>query len=174
LSDEVVNKIYDLGFSPTIKIVLNVLFNLYDENKAKELISSIVDDTDYKLIDLRGKMIYREITEKDYLGDDIGHRGCWGYVDEGNWVLFIQKNTTEDYFKELLPKLTKLSQDKEVKIRFIWAITEKLLGEKKTKDFFEENNLIPKKDGRVDQESEVKYLINIGEKTKKNEPEYTT
>jgi len=168
LKESVRNKILDLGNVITTKNIINGIFNSYDESKSKELIFSISTDVEYKLIDLRGKMIYKEITEKDYLGDDIGNRSCWNYIDYGDWVLFIQKNMTEKEFLKILSKLTKLTEDKEVKIRFIWTITEKLMGEEKTNKFFEENNLIPREGSRG--EKEVKYLINIGEK--KKQPEY--
>jgi len=174
LKEDVRNKIYDSayqngnGYGVTIKDVINTIFNLYNEDKAIELIKSI-NDNEYKFVDLRNKLIYKEITEKDYIGDDIGHRSCWMYVDNGNWVLFIQNNISEEKFKQIYPKVRKLAEDNEVKIRFIWSVTEKLLGEEKTLKFFDENNLIPLKDDKGEYK---KYLINIGEQVKKKEPEY--
>ena len=162
LDRKVTEKIYEMSSSETtVKIIINAIFNTYNVEKSKELIFAI-SDTDYKLIDLKDKMIYREITEKDYRGDDIGHRGAWNYLDKGNWVLFIQQNITEKKFKEIYGRILKLSDDDEVKLRFIWSITEKLLGTEKTNEFFDENNLVPREGGRG--EKEVKYLLNIGEK----------
>jgi len=173
LEKSITSKIFDLsyidknGYEPTVKNVINGIFNSYNIDKAKEVIFSITE-TDYKLIELKDKLIYREITEKDYLGDDIGHRGTWMYVDKGKWVSFLQENMTEEEFNKLYPKIRKLAEDSEVKIRFIWAITEKLIGEEKTKNFFEDNNLVPIQGDRG--EPEKRYLINIGEKVK--EPEH--
>jgi len=165
------DKIYDLaykdgyGYDVRIKNIINSIFNTYNESKAKDIFSKITD-SEYKLIDLRDKLVYREITEKDYIGDDIGHRSCWMYVDNGNWVSFIQNNVSEQKFKEIYPKVRKLAEDKEVKIRFIWAITERLIGEEKTIEFFDENNLIPLMDDNYLKNDKFgkRYLINIGEK----------
>ena len=173
LDKNVTTKVFDLSYidgnnyEPSIKNVINGIFNSFNENKAKEVIFSITD-VEYKLIELKGKLIYREITEKDYLGDDIGHRGTWMYVDKGKWVSFLQENMSKEEFKKLYSKILKLTYDDEVKIRFIWAITERLIGEEKTKNFFEDNNLIPIEGDRG--EKEKRYLINIGEKVK--EPEH--
>jgi len=174
LKKDDLDKIYDLaykdgyGYDVRIKNIINFIFNTYNESKAKDILSKIVD-TEYKLIDLRDKLVYKEITEKDYIADDIGHRSCWMYVDNGNWVLFIQNNVSEEKFKEIYPKVRKLTEDKEVKIRFIWAITERLLGEEKTLNFFDENNLIPLMDDNHLKNDKYgkRYLINIGEKKEK-------
>jgi hypothetical protein len=90
-----------------------------------------------------------------------------GYIKnaQGNWVLFIQENISEKKFKEIYSRILKLTEDDNVKLRFIWSITEKLLGEEKTDNFFDENNLVPREGSRG--EKDVKYLINIGEKKEK-------
>jgi hypothetical protein len=171
LKKDEINKIYDLayqdgnGYDVTLKNIINCVFNTYNIDKAKDIFSKIAD-TEYKLIDLKNKLVYKEITEKDYVGDDIGHITCWMYVDNGNWVSFIQNNVSDEKFKEIYPKVRKLAEDKEVKIRFIWAVTERLLGEEKTLKFFDENNLIPLKDELYNKPTK-KYLINIGEKKEK-------
>lgn len=160
------NGIQDMGYPVTTKNVINYIFNFYDEEKAKEIVESILDES-YILVDLNGKLVYKEITEADYSGDDIGHRGAWVYIDKSDWWFFIQNNTSEEYIKKNFDKLRKLCEDNEIKIRFIWAITEKLIGEEKTKKFFEDHNLIPRTGDR--NEPEVKYLLNIGEKKEKEE-----
>ena len=171
LKKDDIEKIYDLaykdgyGYDVRVKNIINYIFNTYNIDKAKDILSKITD-TEYKLIDLIDKLVYKEITEKDYIADDIGHRSCWMYVDNGNWVSFIQDNVSEKKFKEIYSKVRKLAEDKEVKIRFIWAVTERLLGEEKTLNFFDENNLIPLKDELYNKPTK-KYLINIGEKKEK-------
>lgn len=162
---------FNKGYDLTDDVVINAFFNNYDEETAKKILSSMLEEN-LIIVNIKDKMVYKEITEKDYYGSDIGNRNCWWYLDNGDWMLFIQKNISEESFNKIYDKIRKMCEDKEVKLRFIWAITEKLVGEEKTKEFFDENNLIPLvEDGRVQ-----KYLINIGKdyikSTKKKEAQY--
>lgn len=162
---------FNKGYDLTDDVVINAFFNNYDEETAKRILSSMLDEN-LLIVNIKDKMVYKEITEKDYAGSDIGYKNSWWYLDSGDWMLFIQKNISEEYFNKVYDKIRRMCEDKEVKLRFIWAITEKLLGEEKTKDFFDENNLIPLvEDGRVQ-----KYLLNIGkdyiQSTKKKEVQY--
>ena len=161
LETKIKNKIYEQGFDATTKNIINSIFHFYNEEKAKELIFSITEDNDYIFIDLRNKMVYKEITEKDYLGDDIGGRSCWQYVDKDNWYWLLNNELGQDEMNKnpLKSKINKLLGDENVKLRFIWAVTEKLLGKEKTDKFFEENNLIPREGDRG--EPEKRYLLHI-------------
>ncbi len=171
LNEKDKNKIYDMGYPILTKNIINYLFNTYDFEKSKELIKSMIPEYSSQIfIDLRGKLIYKEITEKDYLGSDIGDRGCWwGYLDKNNWWKLLSDNLGEKIYKEpLLSKIMKLLKDEEVKIRFIWAVTEQLIGEEKTEKFFDDNNLIIRQSNDNSNPGAVKYILNVkGEKTEK-------
>jgi hypothetical protein len=166
LETKIKNKIHEQGFDATTKNIINSIFHFYNKDKAKELIFAITEDIDYKFVDLRNKMIYKEITEKDYLGDDIGGRSCWQYVDKDNWyrLLYYELGENEVNKKSMITRIIKLLEDENVKLRFIWSVTEKLLGKEKTDKFFEENNLIPREGDRG--ESGKRYLLRINDKKK--------
>lgn len=154
---------FNKGYDLTDDVMINAFFNNYDEETAKKILSSLLEDN-LIIVNIKDKMVYKEITEKDYAGRDIGNKNCWWYLDNGDWMLFIQKNVSEHIFNKIYSKIRKMCEDKEVKLRFIWAITEKLLGEEKTKEFFDENNLIPLvENGRIG-----KYILNIGKDYIKN------
>jgi hypothetical protein len=163
------NKIFDLGYPVTPANIVNALFNSYDEETAKQMIKSITDISyDPILVDLRNKLIYKEITEKDYEGSDIGDRSCWSYIEKDKWYNFLFENLDKEKFNKLQSKIDNIYSDDNVKIRFVWAITEKLLGVEKTDQFFEDNNLVPNQNDDKRYGKIRRYILNIkGEKTEK-------
>lgn len=137
------NKILDMGYPVTNKIIINYFFNNYTTEKAKELIKKLTPDySDNILIDTKNSLVYKELAEKDY-DRDISDRSIWGYVDKTDWYKLLYNNLDKNKLMTNGSKIIKLLEDDQVTIRFIYAITSKLLGEDKTKAFFDENNIIP-------------------------------
>jgi hypothetical protein len=152
LPQHIKQKIYNLGLPITNKNVINTIFNLYDEKTAYEKIKKILD-SDYFLFDLRNKLVYKEIEEKDSHGGDMGYQIAWGWLDKDKWVDYVYINLiNEKNFKYA----KKLYNDDEVRLRLVWAITEKLIGEEKTIKYFNENNLILK----LEKNKPIKYIFN--------------
>lgn len=153
------SKLMDLGYPVTTKSVINYLFNTYDEKRAKFIISKMIPSysSDYIFVDLRNKTIYTELTQKD---DDrnISNSSLWSYMDKNVWWKFITDNINEQGIKKLLPKLMKVLNDDDIKIGFMFSITSKLIGEEKTKQFFDDNDIVPIHD---DYGRERRYIKSI-------------
>lgn len=147
------------------KDILNYFFNNYDEDMAKRHIASILDDKDYILVDTRERLIYPEIYDKDdSREEDIGKKGWWsGYINKDKWYVFLQENLDKSEFEKLQPRINKLYEDDNTKIRLIYTITEKLLGEDKADEFFKDNGLKINKEER--------YMVTIGKPVLQFDPE---
>lgn len=149
--------IFDVAGSYEIEIkdIVNYLFNAYNEKKAKELINQILDE-DYEMVDAKDKIIYHEIYEKSEhergYNSDIGHRNAWYWFEKDEWLDFI-KSETKNYEKKE-DRINKLYNNEHAKIRFVYNITCKLVGEEKADEFFDKNELYINKD--------YSYFLNIG------------
>lgn len=152
LPQKIKQKIYDIGYPITNKNIINGIFNSYDEKTAYETIKKITD-SDYLLLDLRNKLIYKEIEEKDFHGSDQGYQLAWNYLDKDKWVDYVYINLLND---KNFKYVEKLYNDKEVRLRLVWVLTEKLIGEEKAIKFFEENNLMLK----LEKNKPIKYIFN--------------
>lgn len=153
------NKLMNFGYPITNKNIINYLFNNYNIEKAKELVIKLTPSYSSDiLIDLKNKLIYKELTEKDYEGSEMDNRSCWYYVDKDAWYRLLYNNLDSNALKSNGSKIIKLLGDDSIKIRFIYAVTAKLIGESKTKEFFDTQNIIPLLD---DKGREKRYVKNI-------------
>lgn len=154
--DKIFQSLSSNRYNITTKDVINYLFNNYNEDMAKRFINSIMDDEDYILVDTRGKMVYPEILEKGYEdhGQDRGESLCWwgGYIDKDNWYNFLKENVPD--FEKVKSRVQKIRDDEDIRTRYVYGVTEKLVGREKAEKYFDDN------DFTISRERE--YMINIG------------
>ena len=137
-------ELFDIEYPVSIKTIINFVFNKYNEKTARDYINKMIskrDSDNIFLIDLDRVITYEEIYEKDYENNDIGDRGAWWYIESDDWFNLLKHNLSDKVFNNNLSRITKIINNEEIKLRFIYGITKKILGEKITKDFFNKNNL---------------------------------